>query len=51
MARRCSGVWAVALTVSVLDIVRVLDEVPPPLLPEQLIAEAMRIARGSFRAS
>ena len=32
--------------VPVLDIVRVLDEVPPPLLPEQLIAEAMRIARG-----
>ena len=30
----------------VFDIVRVLDEVPPPLLPEQLIAEAMRIARG-----
>jgi AcrR family transcriptional regulator len=30
----------------VLDIVRVLDEVPPPLLPEQLIAEAMRVARG-----
>jgi serine phosphatase RsbU (regulator of sigma subunit)/AcrR family transcriptional regulator len=30
----------------VLDIVRVLDEVPPPLFPEQLIAEAMRIARG-----
>jgi len=32
--------------VPVLDIVRVLDEVPPPLLPEQLIAETMRIARG-----
>ena len=30
----------------VLDIVRVLDEVPPPLLPEQLVAEAMRIVRG-----
>ena len=35
-----------ATAVPVLDIVRVLDEVPPPLLPEQLIAEAMRIARG-----
>ncbi len=32
--------------VPAFDIVRVLDEVPPPLLPEQLIAEAMRIARG-----
>jgi AcrR family transcriptional regulator len=30
----------------ILDIVRVLDEVPPPLLPEQLVAEAMRVARG-----
>jgi AcrR family transcriptional regulator len=30
----------------ILDIVRVLDEVPPPLLPEQLVGEAMRIARG-----
>ena len=30
----------------VLDVVRVLDEVPPPLLPEQLVAEAMRIAGG-----
>jgi hypothetical protein len=30
----------------VLDIVRVLDEVPPPLLPEQLVAEAMRIVHG-----
>jgi len=30
----------------VLDIVRVLDEVPPPLLPEQLVAEAMRLVRG-----
>jgi AcrR family transcriptional regulator len=35
-----------ATSVPILDIVRVLDEVPPPLLPEQLIAEAMRIARG-----
>jgi len=40
-----------ATAAPLLDIVRVLDEVPPPLLPEQLIAEAMRIARGSFRAS
>jgi AcrR family transcriptional regulator len=32
--------------VPVLDIVRVLDEVPPRLVPEQLIAEAMRVARG-----
>jgi AcrR family transcriptional regulator len=32
--------------VPVLDIVRVLDEVPPPLLPEQLVAEAARVARG-----
>jgi serine phosphatase RsbU (regulator of sigma subunit)/AcrR family transcriptional regulator len=29
-----------------LDIVRALDEVPPPLLPEQLVAEAMRLAGG-----
>jgi AcrR family transcriptional regulator len=29
-----------------LDIVRALDEVPPPLLPEQLIAEAMRLTGG-----
>jgi len=35
-----------ATAVPLLDIVRVLDEVPPPLLPEQLIAEAMRIAGG-----
>jgi len=35
-----------AIGVPLFDIVRVLDEVPPPLLPEQLIAEAMRIARG-----
>jgi AcrR family transcriptional regulator len=32
--------------VPAFDILRVLDEVPPPLLPEQLIAEAMRIAHG-----
>jgi Stage II sporulation protein E (SpoIIE) len=32
--------------VPVLDVVRALDEVPPALLPEQLVAEAMRIARG-----
>ncbi len=35
-----------ATAVPLLDIVLVLDEVPPPLLPEQLIAEAMRLARG-----
>ena len=35
-----------ATGVPLFDILRVLDEVPPPLLPEQLIAEAMRIARG-----
>jgi AcrR family transcriptional regulator len=29
-----------------LDIVRVLDEVPAPLLPEQLVAEAMRLTGG-----
>jgi AcrR family transcriptional regulator len=29
-----------------LDVVRALDEVPPPLLPEQLVAEAMRLAGG-----
>jgi AcrR family transcriptional regulator len=29
-----------------LDVVRVLDEIPPPLLPEQLVAEATRIAGG-----
>ena len=33
-------------TVPVLDVVRALGEVPPALLPEQLVAEAMRIARG-----
>ena len=32
--------------VPVLDVVRVLDEVPPALLPEQLVAEATRIAAG-----
>jgi AcrR family transcriptional regulator len=30
----------------VLDLMRVLDEVPPPLLPEQLVAEATRIVCG-----
>jgi AcrR family transcriptional regulator len=35
-----------AATVPLLDVVRVLDEVPPPLLPEQLIAEAMRLTGG-----
>ena len=35
-----------ATGVPLFDILRVLDEVPPPLLPDQLIAEAMRIARG-----
>ena len=29
-----------------LDVVRVLDEIPPPLLPEQLVAEASRLAGG-----
>jgi serine phosphatase RsbU (regulator of sigma subunit)/AcrR family transcriptional regulator len=29
-----------------LDVVRVLDEVPAPLLPDQLVAEAMRVAGG-----
>ena len=29
-----------------LDVLRVLDEVPPPLLPEQLVAEATRLAGG-----
>jgi AcrR family transcriptional regulator len=29
-----------------LDVVRALDEVPPALLPEQLVAEAMRLAGG-----
>ena len=33
-------------TVPVLDIIRVLDEVPPALLPEQLVAEASRVAGG-----
>jgi AcrR family transcriptional regulator len=35
-----------ATAVPLLDIVRALDEVPPPLLPEQLIAEAMRLTGG-----
>jgi hypothetical protein len=42
--RPAGGLGGVARPV--LDIVRVLDEIPPPLLPEQLVAEAMRIARG-----
>jgi AcrR family transcriptional regulator len=32
--------------VPVLDVVRALDEIPPALLPEQLVAEATRIVRG-----
>jgi AcrR family transcriptional regulator len=35
-----------ATAVPLLDIVRALDEVPPPLLPEQLVAEAMRLTGG-----
>jgi AcrR family transcriptional regulator len=35
-----------ATTPPLLDIVRALDEVPPPLVPEQLIAEAMRLTGG-----
>ena len=35
-----------AEAVPIIDVVRVLDEVPPALLPEQLVAEAMRIAGG-----
>jgi serine phosphatase RsbU (regulator of sigma subunit)/AcrR family transcriptional regulator len=35
-----------ATAAPLLDVVRVLDEVPAPLLPEQLVAEAMRLAGG-----
>jgi AcrR family transcriptional regulator len=35
-----------ARDVPLLDVLRVLDEVPPPLLPEQLVAEATRLAGG-----
>jgi AcrR family transcriptional regulator len=35
-----------ATTTPLLDVVRALDEVPAPLLPEQLIAEAMRLTGG-----
>jgi AcrR family transcriptional regulator len=35
-----------ATTPPLLDIVRALDEVPPPMLPEQLIAEATRLTGG-----
>jgi hypothetical protein len=35
-----------AAAAPLLDIVRALDEVPPPLLPEQLVAEAMRLTGG-----
>jgi PAS domain S-box-containing protein len=36
-----------ATAAPLLDIVRALDEVPPPLLAEQLVAEAMRVVGGS----
>jgi PAS domain S-box-containing protein len=36
-----------ATAAPLLDIVRALDEVPPPLLAEQLVAEAMRLVGGS----
>jgi AcrR family transcriptional regulator len=36
-----------ASTAPLLDVVRALDEVPPPLLPEQLVAEAMRLTGGA----
>jgi AcrR family transcriptional regulator len=35
-----------AATAPLLDVVRVLDEVPPPMLPDQLVAEASRLAGG-----
>jgi AcrR family transcriptional regulator len=35
-----------AETPPLLDIVRALDEIPPPLIADQLVAEAMRITRG-----
>jgi AcrR family transcriptional regulator len=35
-----------ASTAPLLDVVRVLDEIPAPLLPEQLVAEASRLAGG-----
>jgi serine phosphatase RsbU (regulator of sigma subunit)/AcrR family transcriptional regulator len=35
-----------ATAAPLLDVVRVLDEVPAALLPEQLVAEAMRLAGG-----
>ncbi len=35
-----------AATLPLLDIVRALDEVPAALLPDQLVAEAMRLAGG-----
>jgi serine phosphatase RsbU (regulator of sigma subunit)/AcrR family transcriptional regulator len=35
-----------AATPPLLDIVRALDEVPPPLVAEQLVAEAMRVSGG-----
>jgi AcrR family transcriptional regulator len=35
-----------ATAAPLLDMVRALDEVPPPLLPEQLVAEAMRLTGG-----
>jgi hypothetical protein len=42
---RPAGELAAAAT-PLLDVLRVLDEIPPPLLPDQLVAEATRLAGG-----